>query len=108
MPTRRTPLNRRQKSYITHEAVELFELCDAIEEAGFDDIWEQEGGRRREYLNAWFKLNEILHVRSWEYGPVVACCPDPPDWANKKFWAEGWELRCLLDDETRKGPLRNP
>ena len=64
---------RRSKTRtpITDEIVELFRRGCEIIEAGEIEIWEADGGRRREYLNITRKLNwGLLKIPPSDAGPL--------------------------------------
>ena len=98
MPTkRRVPKDRNPK--ITPEAVALFRLGLEIIEAGDDELWEEEGGRRREYLDADKRLCWVLLGLAPSEASPLDVQP-----GQKYYGAECWlesvpkalELRALL------------
>jgi hypothetical protein len=99
MPTNRTRIKRAVRSRVTDEAVALFRLCEDIADAGGDEKFEDEGGRRREYLDAHSALHSALGLMPWETNPVNAVCETPPDYMRNKHedWHKAWELRCELE-----------
>lgn|SRR5512139_3520870 len=58
MPSKRTPTGRRSKARITPEAVALFKRALALYDQ--QDAWEEDGGRRREYLEVTCDLQDVL------------------------------------------------
>jgi hypothetical protein len=56
---------------VTPEAVELFRRAIAIEQSGdASEAWEEEGGKRREYLNLSVELHRALALKIWELSPL--------------------------------------
>jgi hypothetical protein len=65
MPTKRTPLSRPRKPTVTEEMLTLFRTGLEILEQGADQRWEEEGGRRGEYLDLDLRLNIVLLQQAW-------------------------------------------
>jgi hypothetical protein len=61
MPSKRKPIKRAAKRRITPEAVALLRRIVEIQEAG--DTWEEQGGRRREMLDATRELGAAHRCR---------------------------------------------
>ena len=101
MPTNRTRIKRAVRSRVTDEAVALFRLCEDIADAGQDEKFEDEGGRRREYLDADSALARLLGLKPWETSPVDAVREEPPDWMRNdsqcEVWRKAWAIRCELE-----------
>jgi hypothetical protein len=51
---------------ITPEAIALFRQLRNIQLAGHDEIWEQAGGRRREFIDGCVELHDQLGRRPWQ------------------------------------------
>ena len=63
----------------TVEMLDLFARVCAIEQAGQDETWEVDGGRRREYFDLQIELHRLLGRQIWETRrfstwPARACC----------------------------------
>ena len=91
---------------MTDEAIAAFRFCEEIVAAGLQDAWEDEGGRRHEYLTAHQSLHAELSLRPWQASPV-----DVPDegscpWDGANLYADSWsraqELRRELLAAIRK------
>jgi hypothetical protein len=67
MPTNRRIRRREATTRISPAALASYRLCHEIESAGADNTWEEEGGRRREYLDASTALDRSLGL------PAVGC-----------------------------------
>lgn len=50
----------------TVEMLDLYALVRSIEQTGQDEIWEVDGGRRREYFDLQVELHRLLGRRIWE------------------------------------------
>jgi hypothetical protein len=72
MPTTRTPIRRPSRATrITPETVQLFARAVAIEDMpGATERWENEGGRRREYLDLSGALAQQLGLKPWHPSPL--------------------------------------
>lgn len=66
MPVKRRK-SKERKFQISDEAVELF--THAISIKHFEE-WEEEGGRRREYLETWKALHIALGLKLFEASPL--------------------------------------
>lgn len=92
MATKRIPLKRTTRSSITAAAAEAFRLCEGIIAAGDDELFEESGGRHREYLDADLRLGQLLGLQ-------------PPAWMRDTINAERWrfarELRAELEEGLR-------
>jgi hypothetical protein len=61
----------------TVEMLDLYARVRAIEQAGQDETWEVDGGRRREYFDLQVELHRLLGRQIWEthvgpHRPAVA------------------------------------
>jgi hypothetical protein len=95
MSTKRTPRRRDFKHRVTPEAMQLFDLCCAIQAAEDDDFWEDEGGRRREYLDARVRLREVVGLKPWDACPTDPDLDGPVPWyipAGKLYSVKSWKL----------------
>ena len=50
----------------TVEMLDLYARVRAIEQAGQDESWEVDGGRRREYFDLQVEMHRLLGRRIWE------------------------------------------
>ena len=50
----------------TVEMLDLYARVRAIEQAGQDETWEVDGGRRREYFDLQVELHRLLGRQIWE------------------------------------------
>jgi hypothetical protein len=98
---------KKRTMQISDEAVEAFRLCEEITAAGLQDAWEDDGGRRDEYLTAHRSLLVALSLRPCEASPCDA--PDEgecPYDAGQLCWAASWpraqELRRELQAAARR------
>jgi hypothetical protein len=90
-------LKRRPR--ISGEAVRLFVLIEEIEASGAGEIWESEGGRRREMLDAENALARVLELGPHRFLPTQADAPEPPEWlhlGNHADWRDSYRLRLKL------------
>lgn len=100
MSTKRTRLARAPKARITNEVLDLFRRAKEIEEAGGDEFWEHEGGRKREYYEVCVELDWGLNRRPWQTGifDVDVATPPPPPWLDDdRDEAGAIELRRRLE-----------
>src|SRR5690242_1476622 len=98
MPTKRRPIARSTRPRITPELVELYRRCLEIIEAGQDEAWEDEGGRRRELLDAHVALMSGLGLRPWHYSPLWVSLDGPPaPHADPERHALAQQLRRALE-----------
>jgi hypothetical protein len=64
----------------TVEMLDVYARVRAIEQAGQDETWEVDGGRRREYFDLQVELHRLLGRQIWEahvfqrgpHGPAVS------------------------------------
>src|SRR5207245_10334054 len=66
MPTRRTPIDRGRRVQITPAMVVLWKRGQEILATNAEQKWEEEGGRRREFLDLAVELHELLDSRQWD------------------------------------------
>ena len=104
MPAKRTPLKRQQRTRITSEAVEAYTRAREIQDSEDGDCWEDEGGRRREMLDAICALHRALGLQPWEESPAEVGGNPRPTWANDS-WEQAQELRRLLNDAVNPGSI---
>jgi hypothetical protein len=71
MTTKRRLLTRRPKPVITEEMIQLFKRGLKIQAAGDHERWEDEGGRRDEYLALDKRLNITLLRKGWHEVSVL-------------------------------------
>jgi hypothetical protein len=93
MATKRTPIHRDHRPTITPEMVELFARCFEIQRTGAHEIWGEDGGRQREFLDTDVLLQRLLkrpvgqhHLFDSDagYDRDGDLDPDDPDWRD---WA---------------------
>jgi hypothetical protein len=77
MTTKRTPLTRHHKPGIPAEAIELFRKAFAIQAAGQHEKWEEEGGKREEYISITKRLDWTLLKRVGEVSVLDDALDDP-------------------------------
>jgi hypothetical protein len=71
MSTKRTPIARATRSHITPEAIELFKRGMLLQRLDLDRIWEEDGGRCREYHQVCVALRVALGMKPlWEPCPL--------------------------------------
>jgi len=66
MPTRRTPIDRGRRVQVTPAMVALWKRGQEILATKAEQKWEEEGGRRREFLDLAVELHELLDRRPWD------------------------------------------
>ena len=106
MPIKRR-VSKTREHQITDEAVEAFVRAEAIWDAGGYEKWEEEGGRRREYLDASSALGRSVGLRPWETSPldVPENGPPPERWKSPNGisdWQQAQNLRRELIKAARK------
>lgn len=79
MTAKRTPLHRAQHARIGPEAIRLWRLICEIIEAGADEEWEENGGRRAEEQEAEVQLMTMLGLKPWHYSPAWVQSEGPPE-----------------------------
>ncbi len=100
MVTTRTPKGRPPRGgQITPEAIELFRRGLQIQERGLDEEWEEDGGRRREYLD----LSSALAAALGRNKPWLPCVldvgEDVPAWVTDRFHIENERAAIALRKE---------
>ena len=73
----------------TVEMLDLYARVRAIENAGQDEAWEFDGGRRREYFDLQFELHRLLGRQIWEThvfqrGPNWPAVSDVARWEGEQ------------------------
>ena len=71
----------------TVEMLDLYARVRAIEQAGHEETWEIDGGRRREYFDLQLELHRLLGRQIWEThvfhrGPHRPAASDVARWEN--------------------------
>jgi hypothetical protein len=103
MPTKRIPLNRSRLPSIPPEAIELFRRGLEIQAAGGHEEWEEDGGRRSEWLAIRKRLDWTLLKRLGEIS-VLDPVLDHPEmrpiglYSGGPSWDAGVALRKALLD----------
>jgi hypothetical protein len=101
MPPHRRPIQRLPAVKVTPEAVELFRRGVEIMENDDHKFWEEDGGRRAEWLKISSDLEISLKLAPWETSPLdVTVDGTPPRWADDdmKGYARAVALRRTLED----------
>jgi hypothetical protein len=98
MSTKRTPRGRPpSKPPITPAAIAAFRRAEEIYNAEQEEAWEEDGGRRREYLDAHCELQLELRLRPWETSPLdLDEDLQRPDYENAADWNKALTLRRAL------------
>jgi hypothetical protein len=63
--------------------MKAFLLIEEICAAKQNEKWEDEGGRRRECLDAENVVDRELKLHLWETGPYEVDEDEPPDWVKR-------------------------
>lgn len=105
------PVKRRvakvRSGRITPEVVEWWSVLTEIQDAGADALFEDVGGRRREYFDHRSLLHRALDIPPWEPSPCEIYGPES-DWhwngdqQHNEAWARNWQYRRELDAALRK------
>jgi hypothetical protein len=74
------PVREFNVGEITPEHLRLWNRLHGIIGEGGDEVWESEGGRRREYLDACVELHALLGLKPWNEMAIDAADPEPPEW----------------------------
>jgi hypothetical protein len=101
MPPHRRPIQRLPAVKVTPEAVELFRRGVEIMECDDHKFWEEDGGRRAEWLKISSDLEISLKLAPWDTSPLdVAVDGTPPRWADDdmKGYERAVALRRTLED----------
>src|SRR6476661_1998894 len=83
MPTRSTPIDRGRRVQITLAMVALWKRAQEILATKAEQKWEEEGGRRREFLDLAVELHELLDRRLWEVDVFYVDAMKPSDEARR-------------------------
>lgn len=78
-----------KKPKITDEVIRLYKAACAIEDTGAHERWEEDGGRRSEYLDLTKALHRALGLQSHVPSPLDAIGP-PPDWLTRPDDRADW------------------
>jgi hypothetical protein len=110
---KRTPIARHRKGSITPEMVELFRRGREIQKAGADEEWEDEGGRRAEFLAISKKLDWTLLKRApHEVSVLDDLAGDTPEYVVARNseqhpdfngWHSGRRLQQQFEEALAKG-----
>jgi hypothetical protein len=95
MPTRRTPIDRRRVQ-ITPAMVALWKRGQEILATKAEQKWEEEGGRRREFLDLAVELHELLDRRPWEFDVFYVDAIKPSDDHDQGDWVGAAAARRAL------------
>jgi hypothetical protein len=79
----------------TVEMLDLYARVRAIEQAGQDETWEVEGGRRREYFDLHVELHRLLGGQIWEAhvfqrGGHRPAASDVAEWEMAQASRDNW------------------
>jgi hypothetical protein len=98
-------LIRAMAKMMTPEMVTIFVRCEQIIEDGHDELWEDQGGRRREFLDANEALRKLLGRNIAQVSPVDADDPLPPAYNREAVHDYGGahRLRLALLKAAKKG-----
>jgi hypothetical protein len=96
MPTRRTPIDRGRRVQITPAMVALWKRGQEILATKAEQKWEEEGGRRREFLDLAVELHELLDRRPWEVDVFYVDAMKPSDDQDQGDWVGAAAARCAL------------
>jgi hypothetical protein len=90
MPVKRRKAKER-RNQITPEILQLFRRCLEMQANEDSEIWEANGGRRREYLDAWLALQQSLGLPPWHISPCDIDGPKPA-YLNNLCSGPTWEV----------------
>ena len=96
MPTRRTPIDRDRRVQITPAMVALWKRGQEILATKAEQKWEEEGGRRREFLDLAVELHELLDRRPWEVDVFYVDAMKPGDDQDQGDWVGAATARRAL------------
>lgn len=88
MPVKRR-ISKEREHRITPEAVAAWRKGLEIIDAGLEDTWENEGGRREEYFECSRVLSRELGIKLWEPSPF-AIGDEPPVETDGTAYQEAW------------------
>jgi hypothetical protein len=86
MPVKKRKPKARQH-VITDQVVALFRKCCEIQKFGDEDFWAEDGGRRREYLDAAGELRRLLGLPPWSASPLDTDLAGPAPYNQDGCWA---------------------
>ena len=98
---------------ISGEMLELWRQCRRIRRRGEHKAWEEEGGRRGEYIEAHSRLGELIGLKPWQVHPIDATSARPPAlWTQPTAgYARAhklWQLFVAADAAARPRPPAPP
>jgi len=96
MPTRRTPIDRGRWVQIAPAMVALWKRGQEILATKAEQKWEEEGGRRREFLDLAVDLHELLGRRPWEVDVFYVDAMKPSDDQDQGDWVGAAAARRAL------------
>jgi hypothetical protein len=88
MPTNRIRIKRAARSRVTDQVVALFCKCCEIQKSGDEEFWAEDGGRRREYLDACRDLYSLLGLPPWHASPLDTDLTGPAPYNPEGCWAD--------------------
>jgi hypothetical protein len=108
MPVKKRKSKARQH-LITDEVVALFSKCCEIQKFGDEEFWAEDGGRRREYLDASGELHRLLGLKPWHASPLDTDLA-APDRCGGELWVtsrpDALELRREILAAMNRGKQR--
>ena len=81
---------------ITPEMIAIWRRLRSIVDAGDDERWESEGGRRREALDLDLEMHRLLGLKPHQMPPILALCPKAPRWMSQTRQWEDYRRAHLL------------
>jgi hypothetical protein len=97
------------KARITPEVLEVWQRLRAINRVKrWRERWEDEGGRRREFLDGEKRLATLLGLWWGDYVlPLDATAAEPPDYMrgnsdHSEQWRVAWAWRCAMIEATKE------
>ena len=106
--TTRTPIGREPIAQITPEAVAAYAKIIALIHgpATNIDAWEEDGGKRREYLDLCHTLHIELGRKPWQATvDSTIDCDEPPPWLHRAHvpdWLTAQAIRIVLNQTMAK------
>src|SRR3989442_4544698 len=86
MPTGRTPIDRGRRVQITPAMVALWKRGQEILATKAEQKWEEEVGRRREFLDLAVEMHELLDRRPWEFDDSYVDAIKPNGDQDQSYW----------------------
>ncbi|UFX45425.1 hypothetical protein HAP47_0001450 [Bradyrhizobium sp. 41S5] len=89
---------------VTAHAIELYRELVAMHGKPGADVWEEDGGQRRHYLDIGQELHVLLSRKAWDEAVADTFgCTTPPHWMKKDerriaSWWSAYEVRVALDN----------